>query len=141
MKHVIALLIALIIIGCDHKRSVITTSDAPKPVGPYSQGILIDDRLYISGQIGWKADGTADTTTIEGETQQALENIKAILKAGGKTFADVSKVTIYCTDLNNFSKINSIYATYFNTSPPARETIQVVALPKNAHVEISAIAD
>ncbi len=141
MRYLFVFFFALMLLSCEDHRTVITTTEAPKPVGPYSQAILIDDRLYISGQIGWKADGTADTATIESETQQALENIKAILTAGGKTIADISKVTIYCTDLKNFAKINSVYGTYFNANPPARETVQVAALPKNAHIEISAITD
>ena len=142
MKNVLLYsILSLLLCNCGDKRTTVSTTEAPASVGPYSQAVLIHDRLYVSGQIGWKADGTADTATIEGETQRVLENIKAVLQAGGKTMADVSKVTIYCTDLKNFAKINGVYSSYFSSAPPARETVQVCALPKNAHVEISAIAD
>jgi len=141
VKTVQIISLVILLLACENKRTPVITADAPTPVGPYSQGILSGDRLYVSGQIGWKLDGTPDTATIESETQRALENLSAVLKAGGKTFSDVTKVTIYCTNLNDFSRINGVYATYFGAAPPARETIQVVALPKKAHIEISAIAE
>lgn len=131
----------LLLMACENKRVPVSTDEAPTPVGPYSQGIVSGDRLYVSGQIGWKPDGTPDTATIESETQRALENLLAVLKAGGKQFSDVTKVTIYCTNLNDFARINSVYASYVGETPPARETVQVAALPKKAHIEISAIAE
>ncbi len=140
-------LVIVVILVCavgfsDHKkRSVVFSSKAPTPIGPYSQGIRAGETLYISGQIALRPDGSLDTSNIESECRQVLENIKAILEAGGKSLRDVSKSTIYLTNLNNFGKINSVYQAYFATEPPARETLEVKALPKGAHVEISVIAN
>jgi len=122
------------------KKQVIFTDKAPKPIGPYSQAIKTGNTLYVAGQIGLNVDGKLDSTSIENETTQTLSNIKTILEAAGMTFKNVVKVTIYVTDLGNFKKINDIYATYFSAEPPARETIEVKALPKGAHIEISVIA-
>lgn len=123
------------------KKEVIFTPLAPKPIGPYSQAIRSGPTLYVSGQIGLHIDGSLDTSSIENECKQALENIKAIVLAGEKQMRDVTKVTIYMCDLRNFTRINEIYKTYFPSEPPARETIEVKALPKGAHLEISVIAD
>lgn len=122
-------------------REVIYTDRAPAPIGPYSQAIKTNGTLYVSGQIGLKADGKFDTTTIETECAQVLNNIKAIVEAAGMNMTNVSKSTIYLTDLKNFAKVNEVYKTFFCASPPARETIEVKALPKGAHIEISVIAD
>ncbi|MEO6303886.1 MAG: Rid family detoxifying hydrolase [Bacteroidia bacterium] len=124
----------------DHKE-VIFTKLAPAPIGPYSQAIKTGGTLYIAGQIGLRTDGYFDSTSIENETAQTLNNIKAIVEAAGMTLDNVSKATIYTTDLKNFSKINEVYKTYFKLNPPARETVEVKALPKGAHVEISVIAN
>ncbi|MBL7918887.1 MAG: hypothetical protein JNJ40_01155 [Bacteroidia bacterium] len=126
--------------GKDHKE-VIFTKLAPAPIGPYSQGIKSGGTLYVAGQIGLKVDGTYDSTSIENETTQTLNNIKAIVEAAGMTMNNVCKTTIYTTDLKNFSKINEVYKTYFKLNPPARETVEVKALPKGAHVEISVVAN
>lgn len=126
--------------GKDHKE-VIFTKLAPAPIGPYSQAIKSGGTLYIAGQIGLKVDGTFDSTSIENETMQTLNNIKAIVEAAGMTMDNVCKATIYTADLKNFSKINEVYKTYFKLNTPARETVEVKALPKNAHVEISVIAN
>ena len=122
-------------------REVIFTSLAPAPIGPYSQAIKTNGTVYVSGQISLKADGTFDTTSIENETTQILNNINAILGSAGASMSSVSKATIYLTDLKNFDKVNEVYKTFFTFNPPARETIQVKALPKGAHIEISVIAD
>jgi 2-iminobutanoate/2-iminopropanoate deaminase len=132
--------LALVIAFSITRNKTILTSDAPAPIGPYSQAIRAGKTVYVSGQIGWKPDGTADTSSIEAETKRALENARAILDAAGMKLSDVCKVTIYCRDLSLFSRINSVYAGYFPESPPARETVQVSGLPKNAHIEISMIA-
>lgn len=121
-------------------KELIFTEKAPKPIGPYSQGIKTENTLYISGQIGLRADGSMDSTSIENETTQVLTNIKFILEAAKMDFKNVVKSTIYVTNLSNFKKINDIYATFFSENPPARETVEVKALPKGAHVEISVIA-
>jgi 2-iminobutanoate/2-iminopropanoate deaminase len=124
-----------------NRKEVILTKLAPAPIGPYSQAIKTGGTLYVSGQVGLKPDGTFDTTSIENESAQALNNIKAIVEAAGMTMDDVSKATIYLTDIKNFAKVNDVYKTFFKLNPPARETVEVKALPKGAHVEISVIAN
>jgi 2-iminobutanoate/2-iminopropanoate deaminase len=120
---------------------VIYTDKAPKPIGPYSQAILKNNMLFVSGQIAINSiTNQLDTTSIENETKQVMENIKNVLQAAGMDFSQVVKTTIYLTDLNNFKKVNDLYANYFKENPPARETVQVSALPKHAHVEISVTA-
>lgn len=122
------------------QKQVVFTEKAPKPIGPYSQAILNGNTIYVSGQIALRTDGTMDTSNIENETTQVMANLKAILEAANMEFENVLKCTIYVTDLKNFKRINDIYATYFTSDPPARETVEVRALPKGAHIEISAIA-
>lgn len=121
-------------------REIILTDKAPKPIGPYSQAIKMDNTLYVAGQVGFSVDGKADTCSIENECKQAMNNIKAIVEAAGMNMQQVVKATLYVKDLKNFSKINEVYATYFPQNPPARETVQVAALPKGMHFEISVIA-
>jgi 2-iminobutanoate/2-iminopropanoate deaminase len=121
-------------------KQVIYTDKAPKPIGPYSQAILSGSTLYVAGQIALKADGTLDSSSVENETIQVLNNIKAILETAKMDFKNVVKSTIYVTDLKNFKKINDTYATFFAEVPPARETVEVKSLPKGAHIEISVIA-
>jgi 2-iminobutanoate/2-iminopropanoate deaminase len=125
----------------DH-HAIINTPAAPKPIGPYSQAVRRGNAVFVSGQIGIDSKtGLLDTTSIEAETKIALNNIRAILKEADMTMNDIARTTIYMTDLKNFSRVNEIYATYFGKGPfPARETVQVVALPKGAHIEISAMA-
>ena len=120
-------------------REIILTKKAPMPIGPYSQAIKVGNTLYVAGQVGFTLDGKLDSTSIETEVTQALNNIKAIVEAAGMTMQQVVKSTLYVKDLKNFSKINEIYATYFPKDPPARETIGVAALPKGAHFEISVV--
>lgn len=124
-----------------NKHEVVFTKLAPSPIGPYSQAIKTDHMLYVSGQIGLNTEGKLDSSSIEVECKQVLENIKAIIEASGSKMSHVVKATIYTTDLKKFSQINEVYKTYFPNDPPARETVQVVALPKGAHVEISVIAE
>jgi 2-iminobutanoate/2-iminopropanoate deaminase len=120
----------------------ILSKNAPAPIGPYSQAIKIGNALYISGQIA--LDPSSDmlvTSTIEEETHQVLKNIGAILKAAGLTYADIVSCTVYVTDMNLFSRINSVYSTYFQEgAPPARALVQVSALPKFVNIEIGSIA-
>lgn len=124
----------------NHKKQVIFTDKAPKPIGPYSQGIRSGGTLFVSGQIALRADGTLDTSSVENECRQVLENIKAIVEAGGMSMDNINKVSIFITDMKKFSRINEVYKNYFPSEPPARETIEVRALPKGARIEISAIA-
>ena len=123
-------------------KKIIFTTDAPAPIGPYNQAILIGNTLYTSGQIALNPK-TMELVLddIETETKQVMENLKAVLIAAGMTFENVVKTTIFIADMNDFSKINSVYGTYFNEeTAPARETVQVACLPKNVNIEISMIA-
>ena len=120
---------------------IIFTEKAPKPIGPYSQAVMKGNALFVSGQVAIvPATGELDTSNIENETKQVMENIKAILSAAKMEMSDVAKATIFLSDMNNFERMNAVYGSYFQKDPPARETVQVSALPKNANVEISVIA-
>ena len=123
-------------------KKIIFTPNAPAPIGPYNQAILVGNTLYTSGQIALHPD-TMELIidTITAETQQVMENMKAVLTAANFTFEQVVKSTIFITDMNDFAAINTVYANYFNEkTAPARETVQVAALPKGVHIEISMIA-
>ena len=120
---------------------IIFSDKAPKPIGPYSQGIMQGNFLFVSGQIGINAvTSKLDSSTIEIETRQTLENVKAVLEEAGCSLKNVVKTTIYLTNLGNFKQVNEVYGNYFTTNPPARETVEVKALPKGAHIEISVMA-
>lgn len=123
-------------------KKAILTSKAPAPIGPYSQAIQAGNSLYISGQIAIDpATGDLVMSSIEDETHQVLKNLGAILDATGLGYQHVVSCTVYISDMNMFSRINAIYAMYFNQdAPPARATVQVSCLPKNVNVEIGAIA-
>jgi 2-iminobutanoate/2-iminopropanoate deaminase len=122
-------------------KQVIFSDKAPKAIGPYSQAIMVGNTLYLSGQIAINPEsGKMDTLTIEAEIKRVLDNLGEVLKSAGMSYENVVKCTIFTTDLKNFKTINTIYGTYFIEKHPARETVQVVALPGKAHVEISAIA-
>jgi 2-iminobutanoate/2-iminopropanoate deaminase len=122
------------------ERLVILTDKAPKPIGPYSQAIKVGNTLYVAGQVGFTTEGKLDTSSVENECRQAINNVKAIVEAAGMNMQQVVKATLYVKDLKNFSKINEVYGTYFPQNPPARETVQIAALPKGANFEISVIA-
>ncbi len=123
-------------------KQIIKTDKAPLPIGPYNQAVKANGNLYISGQICINPDtGNLNNGSLEDETHQVLKNMGAILHAEGLDFENVVKCTIFIKDMNQFGKINSIYAQYFNeATAPARETVEVSNLPKFVHVEISAIA-
>ena len=123
-------------------KKIIFTEKAPAPIGPYNQAVLVGNMLYTSGQIAINPlTNELVLEDIETETKQVMENLKAVLEAAEMTFENVIKVSIFISDMNNFSKINTIYGAYFNeATAPARETVQVACLPKNVNVEISAIA-
>lgn len=123
-------------------KKIIKTDKAPAPVGPYNQAIIHNDTLYASGQIALDpVSGALITETIEAETTQVMSNLQAILEEAGLSFKDVVKVSVFVTDINNFARINAVYATYFDeATAPARELVQVTALPKGGNVEISVIA-
>ncbi len=123
-------------------KKIIITDKAPAPIGPYNQAVLIGDTLYTSGQIALNPS-TMELVldNIETETKQVMENMKAVLEAADMTFENVVKTTIFIMDMNDFTRINSVYGTYFDEkTAPARETVQVAGLPKGVNVEISMIA-
>ena len=122
-------------------KTIIFTEKAPAPIGPYSQAIKIGKTLYVSGQIPIIPEtGQMITDDISKETDQVMRNIWAILNAGGMDFSKVVKCSIFVTDMKDFPIVNATYEKYFDSDEPARETVQVAALPKGAHVEISCIA-
>ena len=123
-------------------KKIINTANAPLPVGPYNQAILVDETLYMSGQIALDVKSKEMINgTIEEETEKIMYNIKAILDKVDLTFKNVIKSTIFTTDMKSFDKINKTYGKFFNKdTAPARETVEVSALPLGARVEISVIA-
>jgi len=119
----------------------VATDDAPKAIGPYSQAIEAGYMVFCSGQIPLDPQsGALVSGSIEDETRRVLDNLLAVLHAAGCDFGDVVKTTIFLTDLGHFADVNKAYAERFAITPPARSTVQVAALPKNARVEIEAIA-
>ncbi|TXB63467.1 Rid family detoxifying hydrolase [Phaeodactylibacter luteus] len=123
-------------------KKIINTPKAPAPVGPYNQAIIHNGTLYASGQIALDPEtGALITSDIETETHQVMKNVKAILQEAGLTFEDVIKCSIFVSDMNNYSRINAVYASYFNeATAPARELVEVANLPKFVNIEISVIA-
>ena len=123
-------------------KTIINTPNAPAPIGPYNQAVLIGNTVYTSGQIALDPKTMQLVTdTIEAETTQVMENLKAVLAAADMTFENVIKTSIFISDMHNFAKINAVYASYFNEdTAPARETVEVANLPKFVNVEISMIA-
>ena len=124
------------------KKKIIYTENAPSPIGPYSQAVLVNQTLYTSGQIALHPK-TMELIldNIEVETKQVMENLKAVLEAAEMTFENVVKATIFIMNMNDFARINAVYASYFNElTAPARETVQVTCLPKNVNIEISVVA-
>ncbi|WP_439695777.1 RidA family protein [Mucilaginibacter sp. AW1-7] len=120
---------------------IINTNNAPAPIGPYSQATVAGNFVFVSGQIPLNpATGELVTSGIKDEAVLVMENIKAILTEAGIGFANVVKTSIFLTDLGNFGQVNEVYGTYFTSNFPARETVQVSALPKGVNVEISVIA-
>lgn len=123
-------------------KKIIFTENAPAPIGPYSQAVLSGNTLYTSGQIAINpATSELVLDNIEVETEQVMQNLKAVLEAADMTFENVIKATIFIMNMGDFVKINSVYGKYFDESvAPARETVQVATLPKNVNIEISVIA-
>ena len=122
-------------------KNVIYSTNAPEPIGPYSQAIQSGNMLFISGQVAiQKPSGNVITGNIQDETHQVMKNLNEILKAANMDFSNVVKSTIFLKDMNNFPKMNEVYGSYFTSQPPARETVEVSRLPKDVNVEISCIA-
>jgi 2-iminobutanoate/2-iminopropanoate deaminase len=120
---------------------IIYSKNAPDPIGPYSQAVLVNGLLYISGQIAIIPETEELMTgSIESETTQVMENIGSILKEASTDFSKIIKTSIFIKNMNDFTKINQIYDKYFIKNFPARETIEVSKLPKNCNIEISCIA-
>jgi len=136
----VVILSAGVLASAQHK--AISTPDAPKAIGPYSQAIQAGDMLFLAGQIGIdpKTQQFNPDASIEDQTRQTLENLKAVLAANSMTMRNVVSASVFMNDLTEFAKMNAVYATYFKEAPPARATVQVAALPKDAKVEISLIA-
>jgi 2-iminobutanoate/2-iminopropanoate deaminase len=122
-------------------KTIINTSNAPAPIGPYSQAVIAGNFMFISGQIALNPlTDQLLTDDIKIETKQVMENIRSILTEAGIGFNNVVKTSIFLMDMQNFAQVNEVYGTYFKDRFPARETIQVAGLPKNVNVEISVIA-
>jgi 2-iminobutanoate/2-iminopropanoate deaminase len=122
-------------------RSVVTTTEAPGAVGPYSQAIATDGFVFTAGQIPINpASGKVEAETIEEQTRQVLSNIDAVLRAAGSHLNRVVKMTVFMTDLGDFQAMNGVYAEFFPAEPPARSAVQVVALPLGVQIEMEAVA-
>ncbi|MCW3083785.1 MAG: dfrA [Bacteroidetes bacterium] len=122
-------------------KKIITSKNAPAPIGPYSHGVVVGNMLFVSGQVGkHPVSGELMLNDIKTETTMVMENVKGILTDAGMEFAHVVKTTIFLTDMNNFAMVNEVYGSYFKGDYPARETVQVSKLPLNVNVEISVIA-
>lgn len=123
-------------------KKIIETSNAPAPIGPYSQAVLFDDTLYTSGQIALDpATGELVSGDIQQETKQVMLNLSAVLEAAGMTFENVLKTSIFIKNMDDFQQINTVYGSFFDeATAPARETVEVARLPKDVNVEISLLA-
>lgn len=122
-------------------REIFSIPGAPKPIGPYSQAVRVGNTLYVSGQIPLNPNtGELVLDSIENATHRVMQNIVALVEVAGMSLSDVVKVSIFVKDINDFAKINAVYATYFSSDFPARETVQVSDLPMSVPIEISCIA-
>ena len=122
-------------------KKIVNTKNAPAAIGPYSQAVMISNLVYTAGQLGLDAEtGLMVQGGIEAQTQKALQNLQAILEAAGTNMGNVIKTTVFLKDMNSFADMNSVYAEFFTENPPARSAVEVARLPKDAQVEIEAIA-
>jgi len=122
-------------------KQAISSLDAPKAIGPYSQAVRAGQLLFVSGQVPLDpATGQIVSGDIAAQTRRVFDNLGAVLKAGGRSFADVVRTTVFLADMNDFAAVNEVYGTYFSEPYPARATVQVARLPKDARVEIDLIA-
>lgn len=122
-------------------RQILSIPGAPKPIGPYSQAVRFNNQLYVSGQIPLDPKtGELVLDSIENATHQVMRNIQALINVAGMQMSDIVKVSIFINDMNDFPKINAVYANYFSADYPARETVQVSGLPMGVPIEISCIA-
>jgi 2-iminobutanoate/2-iminopropanoate deaminase len=121
-------------------KQILNTQNAPAAIGPYSQGIKAGNLIFTSGQLPINPQNGELVADIEGATKQSLDNVKAILESSGSSIEKVVKTVVFLRDMNDFAAMNAIYATYFPNNPPARSAVQVARLPKDAIIEIEAIA-
>ena len=121
-------------------KHIVSTPNAPAAIGPYSQGVKIENLIFTSGQLPLNPQSGELVADIEGATRQSLDNVKAILESAGTTMDKIIKTVVFLRDMNDFAAMNAVYATYFPSNPPARSAVQVVRLPKDAILEIEAIA-
>ena len=138
----LALIAALGAAEAQEGKKVISTPNAPEAIGPYSQAIRAGKTVYLAGQIAIdpKTKQLMANASIEEQTKLVLDNLKAVLAADGLTMDNVVSTTVFLKDLNEFGKMNAVYATYFKSAPPARATVEVARLPRDVKVEIAAIA-
>ncbi|GAB2790824.1 RidA family protein [Rhabdobacter roseus] len=118
-------------------KKIIFSEKAPAPIGPYSQAVLINGTLYVSGQIALELATSGD---IKAEAKGVMENLGYILEAAGMDYSHIVKSSIFLKDMNDFAQVNEVYGSFFTSEPPARETVQVARLPKDVNVEISVVA-
>ena len=122
-------------------KEAVSSPEAPKAIGPYSQAVRSGQLLFVSGQVPLDpATGQIVAGDIETQTRRVFDNLAAVLKAGGRSFADVVRTTVFLADMNDFTAVNDVYGTYFSAPYPARATVQVARLPKDARIEIDLIA-
>ena len=122
-------------------KKIISTSNAPAAIGPYSQAVIVGGVLYVSGQIAIVPEtGELNLSNINAEIHQVMKNLEAVLSSAEMNFSNVVKCTIFLKDMNQYAEINAVYSQYFSDNPPAREAVQVSRLPKDVNVEISLVA-
>lgn len=121
-------------------KKIINSNNAPEPIGPYSHSVMVDQTLYVSGQLGLDPSNGQLKTTLEAQTTQAFINLESILNEAGLDFKNVAKTTLFITDMANFAAVNNIYSTYFTSDYPARSCVAVAQLPMDALFEIEVIA-
>lgn len=122
-------------------KKIISTSNAPAAIGPYSQAVIVGGVLYVSGQIAIVPEtGELNLSNINAEIHQVMKNLEAVLSSAKMNFSNVVKCTIFLKDMNHYAEINAVYSQYFSDNPPAREAVQVSRLPKDVNVEISLVA-
>ena len=142
MNKIVLLLLLIVLSSCTNTKRIISVNhaDLPKPIGPYSHSVNYGDLIFVSGQIGIDPKSNTLKQGIQEQTVQIFENLKVILQNNNSDLNHITKTTIFITDMKQFEDINKIYGSYFNDHFPARSTIEVISLPKNASIEIECIA-
>ncbi len=140
MTRVLGILVGCLLWSWASAHEAIVTEDAPPAVGPYSQGILVGDVLHVAGQLAIDVSTGTVPGDIEVQTERVIQQIRAIVEASGMTLANVVATTVYLADLDDFARMNTVYARHFQAPAPARSTVEVARLPLDARIEISAVA-